>query len=168
MIPPERGGRREQRAERGFDARGLGGRKRANGIGDVETRFERSRALALLAGLGGDTQSGVTATEAAGFADQAVVALRDAFSAGWGWGDKLKEPDFDALRAAPTRIVVAVGAESEGELAHRAGEAVAERLGTTAVTFPSHHAGFVGGDSSHAGQPEAFAAKLREFLAAQA
>ena len=31
------------------------------------------------------------------------------------------EPDFDALRAASTRIVVAAGAESEGELAHRGG-----------------------------------------------
>jgi pimeloyl-ACP methyl ester carboxylesterase len=31
------------------------------------------------------------------------------------------QPDFDALRAASTRIVVGVGAESEGELAHRAG-----------------------------------------------
>ena len=30
------------------------------------------------------------------------------------------EPDFDALRAASTRIVLAAGAESEGELAHRA------------------------------------------------
>ena len=29
------------------------------------------------------------------------------------------EPDFDALRAASTRIVLAAGAESEGQLAHR-------------------------------------------------
>ena len=32
------------------------------------------------------------------------------------------EPDFDALRAASTRIVIAVGAESDGELAHRGGD----------------------------------------------
>lgn len=31
------------------------------------------------------------------------------------------EHDFDALRAASTHIVVAVGAESEGEMAHRGG-----------------------------------------------
>ena len=31
------------------------------------------------------------------------------------------EPDFDALRAAPTRIVIAVGGESEGQLAYRGG-----------------------------------------------
>lgn len=63
-----------------------------------ETRFERSRALALLAGLGGDAKSGVTTAEAATFADQAVAALRDAISAGVSWPEELKEPDFDALR----------------------------------------------------------------------
>jgi pimeloyl-ACP methyl ester carboxylesterase len=75
--------------------------------------------------------------------------------------------DFDALRAASTRIVIAAGAESEGELANRAAVAVAERLGTTAVTFPSHHGGFLGGEYGYAGDPDAFAAKLREVLAAK-
>jgi serine/threonine protein kinase/tetratricopeptide (TPR) repeat protein len=65
---------------------------------DVETRFERSRALALLAGLAADGKSGVTAAEAAAFADQAVAALLDALQAGWGQYDQLKEPDFDPLR----------------------------------------------------------------------
>jgi serine/threonine protein kinase/tetratricopeptide (TPR) repeat protein len=65
---------------------------------DPEDQFERSRALALLAGLGGVAKSGVTTAEAARFADQAVSSLRDAFSAGWGWPDELKEPDFDPLR----------------------------------------------------------------------
>jgi hypothetical protein len=40
------------------------------------------------------------------------------------------EPDFDALRRASTRVVIAAGAESEGELANRGAYAVAERLGT--------------------------------------
>ncbi len=74
------------------------------------------------------------------------------------------EFDFDALRAAPTRIVVAVGAESEGELAHRAGVAVAEHLGMPPVIFPSHHAGFLGGEYGQQGDPDAFAATLREVL----
>jgi hypothetical protein len=74
------------------------------------------------------------------------------------------QPDFDALRSASTRIVVAAGAESEGEMAHRGALAVAERLGTKAVIFPSHHGGFVGGESGWAGEPEAFAAKLHEVL----
>ncbi len=76
------------------------------------------------------------------------------------------EHDFDALRAAPTRIVVGAGAESEGELANRAAYAVAERLGTEVVVFPSHHGGFVGGESGWRGEPEAFAVTLREVLTA--
>jgi pimeloyl-ACP methyl ester carboxylesterase len=77
------------------------------------------------------------------------------------------EHDFDALRAASTRIVIGAGAESEGEMAHRAALAVAERLGTEAVIFPSHHGGFLGGEFGYAGEPDAFAAKLREVLAAR-
>ena len=45
------------------------------------------------------------------------------------------EPDFDALRAASTRVVLAAGEESDGELANRGAHAVAERLGTTPVAF---------------------------------
>jgi pimeloyl-ACP methyl ester carboxylesterase len=74
------------------------------------------------------------------------------------------ELDFDALRAAPTRIVVAAGVESEGEFTHRAALAVAERLGQDATIFPSHHGGFLGGEFGYAGEPEAFAAKLHEVL----
>ena len=75
------------------------------------------------------------------------------------------EYDFDALRAASTRIVVGVGEESDGELAHRGGEAVAERLGLSPVAFPGNHAGFLGGEYGQTGEPEAFAATLREVLA---
>jgi pimeloyl-ACP methyl ester carboxylesterase len=75
------------------------------------------------------------------------------------------EPDIDALQAASTRVVLAAGAESEGQLAHRGAQAVAERLGTTVVTFPSDHGGFLGGEYGQTGQPEAFAARLREVLA---
>jgi pimeloyl-ACP methyl ester carboxylesterase len=74
------------------------------------------------------------------------------------------EHDFDALRAASTRIVVGAGAESEGEMAHRAALAVAEKLGTEAVTFPSHHGGFLGGEFGTRGEPDAFAATLRQVL----
>jgi pimeloyl-ACP methyl ester carboxylesterase len=74
------------------------------------------------------------------------------------------EPDFDALRRASTRIVIAAGTESEGELANRGAYAVAERLGTTPVIFPSHHGGFLGGEFGQRGDPDAFAAKLRQVL----
>ena len=76
-------------------------------------------------------------------------------------------PDFDALRRASTRIVIAAGTESEGELANRGAHAVAERLGTTPVIFPSHHGGFLGGEYGQRGDPDAFAAKLRQVLAEQ-
>jgi pimeloyl-ACP methyl ester carboxylesterase len=75
------------------------------------------------------------------------------------------EYDFDALRSAPTRLVIGAGAESEGEMAHRGAFAVAERLGTEPVIFPSHHGGFLGGEFGWAGDPDAFAPKLREVLA---
>lgn len=74
------------------------------------------------------------------------------------------EPDFDALRAAATRIVIGAGAESEGEMACRGAHAVAERLGTEPVTFPSDHGGFLGGEYGQTGDPDAFAATLRQVL----
>jgi pimeloyl-ACP methyl ester carboxylesterase len=72
--------------------------------------------------------------------------------------------DFAALRAASTRIVIAAGTVSEGEMANRAAMGVAERLGTTPVIFPSNHGGFLGGEYGQAGEPDAFAATLREVL----
>ena len=74
-------------------------------------------------------------------------------------------PDFAALKSASTRIVIAAGEESEGELANRSAHAVAERLGTKPVMFPSHHGGFMGGEFGWPGKPDEFATKLREVLA---
>ena len=73
-------------------------------------------------------------------------------------------PGFEALAAAPSRIVVAVGEESMGTFTGRTSVATAERLGQQVTVFPSHHGGFVGGDSPYAGQPEAFARTLRTVL----
>jgi pimeloyl-ACP methyl ester carboxylesterase len=78
------------------------------------------------------------------------------------------EPDFDALRSGSTSIVLAAGEESEGQMANRGAFAVAERLGTKPVIFPSHHGGFLGDEYGQPGEPDAFAAKLREVLAARA
>ena len=69
------------------------------------------------------------------------------------------EPDFDSLRRASTRIVVAGGTESEGTFPYRAALAVAQRLGTEAVIFPSHHGGF-----GQQGDPDAFATTLHQVL----
>ena len=75
------------------------------------------------------------------------------------------QPDFDALRAASTRIVIARRRRVGGRAgAPRRRVAVAERLGTAPVTFPGGHGGFLGGEYGQTGEPEAFAAKLREVL----
>ena len=42
-------------------------------------------------------------------------------------------------------------------MAYRGAMAAAERLGTSAVTFPSDHGGFLGGEYGQAGDPDAFA-----------
>src|SRR4051795_11452368 len=80
------------------------------------------------------------------------------------WAVSSYRPEVDALAAAPTRIVIAVGEESEGTFTGRTTVATAELLGQKATVFPSHHGGFLGGEFGYAGQPEAFARKLREVL----
>jgi pimeloyl-ACP methyl ester carboxylesterase len=73
-------------------------------------------------------------------------------------------PDIDALTAAPTRIVIAVGEESRDTFTGRTSVAAADLLGQQPTVFPSHHGGFLGGESGYAGQPEAFARKLHGVL----
>lgn len=80
------------------------------------------------------------------------------------WAVSGYRPDTEALAAAPTRIVVAVGEESTGVLTGRTAEAAAALLGGPATVFPSHHGGFMDGTYGYAGRPEAFAGRLREVL----
>jgi pimeloyl-ACP methyl ester carboxylesterase len=80
------------------------------------------------------------------------------------WAITRYRPDVDALAPAPTRIVIAVGEESEGSFTGRTSVATAELLGQQATLFPSHHGGFLGSESGYPGQPEAFARRLREVL----
>jgi pimeloyl-ACP methyl ester carboxylesterase len=76
------------------------------------------------------------------------------------------EPDFEAVKRAPTRVVLAAGEESEGNLASRGAYAAAEALGSTVAIFPGDHGGFMGGEyGQQPGKPAEFAAKLREVLA---
>ncbi|SCG37983.1 Pimeloyl-ACP methyl ester carboxylesterase [Micromonospora echinaurantiaca] len=80
------------------------------------------------------------------------------------WAVSSYRPDLAALAAAPTRVLIAVGEETGDVLTGRTAGATAELLGQRTVVFPSHHGGFLGGEFGYAGQPEAFAAKLREVL----
>jgi hypothetical protein len=78
------------------------------------------------------------------------------------------EPDLPALRRASTRIVIAVGTTTGGTLPHRGAEAIAAKLGTPLAIFPGGHNGFLGGEFGQHGEPDSFAAKLREVLGATA
>jgi len=80
------------------------------------------------------------------------------------WAVSDYHPDVDALAAAPTRVVIAVGEESLGTFTGRSAVASAELLGQQPTVFPSHHGGFMGGEFGYAGQPEAFARRLRDVL----
>jgi pimeloyl-ACP methyl ester carboxylesterase len=97
------------------------------------------------------------ATEDDGSRDDPLLSDRS-------WAVSGYRPDVDALVAAPTRIVIAVGEESLGTFTGRSAVATAELLGQEATVFPSHHGGFLGGEFGYAGQPEAFARKLRDVL----
>src|ERR1041384_2822826 len=86
-------------------------------------------------------QFGMTA-EDDGSRDDALLSDRS-------WAVTKFRPDFEALTAAPTRIVIAVGEESAGTITGRTSVAAAERLGQQATVFPSHHGGFIGADSRY-------------------
>jgi pimeloyl-ACP methyl ester carboxylesterase len=66
-------------------------------------------------------------------------------------------PDVTALKAGPASVVVGVGATSAGQLAHRTGIALAQRLGVVPVMFPGGHGGY-------SDEPAEFAEKLHEIL----
>jgi pimeloyl-ACP methyl ester carboxylesterase len=70
----------------------------------------------------------------------------------------------DALAAAPTRIVIAVGEETGNAFTARTAVHTAKLLGQEPTVFPSHHGGFLGGEFGYAGKPEEFGVKLREVL----
>ena len=67
--------------------------------------------------------------------------------------------DFAALEAAARPIVLAAGVASRHTWTHRCARALAERLGGAFAEFPGGHNGYVL-------RPRAFAARLRDVLAA--
>lgn len=74
------------------------------------------------------------------------------------------EPDLEALRNSPVRIVPAVGAHSHGTLPPRGGVALADGLGIDPITFPGDHTGFGRGPMSPDNDPAAFATVLEDVL----
>jgi pimeloyl-ACP methyl ester carboxylesterase len=73
-------------------------------------------------------------------------------------------PDLGAVAVAPTRVVIAAGEGSAGQMTARSAAAQAERLGQPLVVFPGDHSGFLGGEYGQVGVPDAFAATLRDVL----
>ncbi|HLX35443.1 MAG TPA: alpha/beta hydrolase [Candidatus Limnocylindrales bacterium] len=74
------------------------------------------------------------------------------------------EPDFDALRRASTRIVMAVGEASADQLTDRTTRVIAKELGSTVIVFPGGHGGFNRSEWDPTSDPDAFAEKLRSLL----
>lgn len=81
------------------------------------------------------------------------------------WAVTSYRPDAEALAAASTRVVIAVGEETGDTFTGRTAEATAELLGQQATVFPSHHGGFLGPEFGTAGKPVEFAERLREVFA---
>jgi pimeloyl-ACP methyl ester carboxylesterase len=67
------------------------------------------------------------------------------------------QPPVEMLRSREPQVIVAVGAASHEEIAARSARELAEQLGATPAVFPGHHGGFMG-------DPEGFAARIRELL----
>ncbi|MHA6623410.1 alpha/beta fold hydrolase [Pseudonocardia sp. DLS-67] len=80
------------------------------------------------------------------------------------WAVSSYRPDVAALAAARTRVVIAVGEETGSTFTGRTAVATAGLLDREVTVFPSHHGGFMGGEFGYAGQPEAFARRLRQVL----
>ncbi|WP_432126486.1 alpha/beta fold hydrolase [Streptomyces sp. bgisy082] len=80
------------------------------------------------------------------------------------WAVSGYRPDTEALAAAPTRVVIAVGEESENVQTGRTSVATAELLGQRVTVFPSHHGGFCEGEFGYPGKPDEFAHRLRQVL----
>jgi pimeloyl-ACP methyl ester carboxylesterase len=112
-------------------------------------------ALDLVAAHPGDVTTLPTADD--GSRDDPLLSDRS-------WAVSSYRPDVEALAAASTRVVIAVGEESAGTLTARTAEATAALLGGRATVFPSHHGGFLDGEFGYAGKPDEFAATLREVL----
>jgi pimeloyl-ACP methyl ester carboxylesterase len=74
------------------------------------------------------------------------------------------EPDTEALRTSAVHIVPAIGAEGEGTMARRGGEALAKLLSLDPIVFPGDHSGFATNEWSAGNDPKAFAQRLRELL----
>ncbi len=127
-----------------------------------------ARFIALTAWQGEftDAYAAQPAPDAAGFGlpDHDDGSRDDPLLSGASAAVTAYRPDLAALSAAPTRLVVAAGVGSTDTLTWRTSAALAEALELPLTVFPGDHGGFLGGEYGQTGEPEAFAARLREVL----
>jgi hypothetical protein len=76
------------------------------------------------------------------------------------------EPDVAALRQQPRAHRARDRRGRRGHHGRAGGEALAAALGAEPVVFPGDHGGFTTSEWSPGNDPAAFAARLREVLAA--
>ncbi|MGA9869975.1 MAG: alpha/beta hydrolase [Rhodococcus sp. (in: high G+C Gram-positive bacteria)] len=139
----------------------------AKGLGPAMAAFI---ALVMHRGPIDDAYLAQPAPEPAAFgmSDSDDGSRTDPLMANMRGGGANYAPDADAVHASSTRVVIGVGEESggpvDGEMAGRAGYAVAALLGIDPTVFPGGHAGFAGGEFGQTGKPTEFAATLRTVL----
>ena len=107
---------------------------RAQGGGPAMQRF------GAITGLGGP--QGAPQTEPTAAAKEMFARVGGNMDYFLGHGTKPISsylPDVEALRQGRARVVVGVGNESRGQLAHRTALALADALGTAPVIFPGGH-----------------------------
>ncbi len=73
-------------------------------------------------------------------------------------------PDIDAVRAAPTRVVIAGGETSKAIVTGRASIVLAEQLGSEVAYLRGGHGGFAADEWGVPGDPARFANQLRAVL----
>jgi pimeloyl-ACP methyl ester carboxylesterase len=118
--------------------------QRANTEDIIET-FHREGVSAAMAKFMANAGLDVTAHGAPVMAEPSPqqIAATARFLAHELRGTAHYQPDIAALTRGPARVVVGIGATSRGQLAHRTGVALADRLGTPPVEFPGDHGGFL-------------------------
>ena len=72
--------------------------------------------------------------------------------------------DTPARRSSITARTRRTAIVSGQQFAARGARSIAEAVGSSVVTFPSHHGGFLGGEYGRHGDPAAFAAALHAVL----
>jgi len=112
---------------------------RADGAGPAMAKFMAHT------GLGGDPGQQAEAPRWAPSPEQMarISAATEVFLAHLIRPTTRYRPDLEALQAASTRVVVAAGATSKGQLANRCAMALADQLGTPVIEFPGDHGGFM-------------------------